>query len=370
MLDAPSSGSRLQRIVGPIPPWLPVEAMLPAACGIVAVCYSYLGALWLNRHERSPLALTAVREWINKPTGIGEDFGPLGIGLLLIVAGYAMAAAAWRAGVRITAGLAWVVPLLWCAIALSAGVLALGGETLTYPDGAAVSADGVAANLALLGAIGGTPALVALAWPVQAGLLFGVLLVASAALLRRFAWLAVLLQLGGIVVISAVAAEVTVPPGIGAEPRPVALVAVFVTFCVLGELCWLTRAERMATWLAVLLGTAALLVVVAVERFYPELAPWWYPLTGVYAVLLTLLTLAVPCRSLIVRWLATRSLPILLTVGVAGYGVLGALADLAGVAIAFLVALVATAGASELLYRIVLRPLARLTSRQLLARTS
>lgn len=352
---------------------LPPETRLPAACAVVAIVYSYLGALWLNRHGHSPSLIVAVREWVNQPAGIGEDFGPLGIGMLLIVAGYAMTAAAWRSGVGIVAGLGWLIPTVWAAITVSAALLLLGAESLTGGTGSEVTSGGILANLLLTGGVAEAPAFVEPAWPVTAGLLFGVVLVATVSLLRRLPWLAVAVQLCAIALGIGLAAAATMQHGAGEDPQLVGLTAAFVAFPVLGELSWLAKAGHLPTWLAGTFGLVGLGLIVLAENLFPALAPWWYPVTAIFAVLLTLLAMTARRQigdGTVVRWLAGRALPVLLSVGTVGYGLLGFLANTVPLLVAYPLALLATMLAAEVLHRGVMLPIVEVISRRGAARSS
>ncbi|MFL6119766.1 hypothetical protein [Actinophytocola sp.] len=52
--------------------------------------YGYVLGLWLARHGLNPEPVATVREWVNRPLGLGEDFGPLAVMLLLAATGYAI----------------------------------------------------------------------------------------------------------------------------------------------------------------------------------------------------------------------------------------------------------------------------------------
>ncbi|MQA62098.1 MAG: hypothetical protein GEU86_11480 [Actinophytocola sp.] len=362
------AGTRLSdSVVGRSVPLIPAETRLPVACAVVTVLYSYLGALWLNRHGHSPALIVAMREWVNQPAGVGEDFGPLGIGMLLIVAGYAMTAAAWRRGLGIVAGLGWLIPTVWAAVTVSASLLLLGAEPLATATRTEVTGEGFLANLVLTGGVAETPAFVGLAWPVTTGLLFGAVLLATVSLLSRLPWLAVAVQLCALALGIGLTAAATAQHDAGEGPGSIGMISAFVAFPVLGELSWLARAGHLPAWLAGAFGLIGLGLIVLAEILYPALTPWWYPVTAIFAVLLTLLALTAR-RQIgdrpVVRWLASRALPILLTVGTVGYGLLGFLANAVPLLVAYPLALLATLLAAEALYRGVMRPIAGVIGRR------
>jgi hypothetical protein len=50
--------------------------------------YGYVLGFWLARHDLNPEPVATIRAWLNRPLGLGEDFGPLAVMLLLAAAGY------------------------------------------------------------------------------------------------------------------------------------------------------------------------------------------------------------------------------------------------------------------------------------------
>jgi hypothetical protein len=64
--------------------------LLRAGAALLGV-YGYLIALFLTRHGSEPLPLRLVRDWVSRPLGIGEDFGPVAVMLLLAATGFAAA---------------------------------------------------------------------------------------------------------------------------------------------------------------------------------------------------------------------------------------------------------------------------------------
>jgi hypothetical protein len=49
--------------------------------------YGYVLGLWLTRHDLAPESVATIRAWLNRPLGLGEDFGPLAVMLLLAATG-------------------------------------------------------------------------------------------------------------------------------------------------------------------------------------------------------------------------------------------------------------------------------------------
>ncbi|QFU85355.1 hypothetical protein [Amycolatopsis sp. YIM 10] len=235
---------------------------LLSASAAVLTAYGYLFGQWADLHDQRFGLLDVTREWIARPLGLGEDFGPLGLMLLLVAAGYA--AAAGRAL----------------------------GEL--YPLAALV----VIAHL-----LPPTAGLVPLGW-VAVLALIGFLLARGTALLpARYRWTGQLAQL--VLALNAVALADFVPD--------LSAAAAFFPLFVAGQLLHTNRAGLLPAWACGLLIAAALAVVAIADRVVPELDGWWYPLAATYAMLLGAVAflLAGPTADRIaanpvVRWLAER----------------------------------------------------------------
>jgi hypothetical protein len=83
--------------------------------------YGYAIGSWFG--DRNPEPLATIREWLNRPLGLGEDFGPFAVMLLLLTTGFVarrpvavclpLLVSAVLAGVAALAGLPGAVPLAW-----------------------------------------------------------------------------------------------------------------------------------------------------------------------------------------------------------------------------------------------------------------
>jgi hypothetical protein len=238
----------------------------PVAVGVCLVGYGYLAGLWPARHGYSPDLLVIIREWVNKPLGIGEDFGFLGVTMLLIAIGMvATPKLVWRLGPPLAAGLA-----------LGAVAMALGA----HPP-------------------------VELVRPAAAGMLFVVVW----ALTRRWPWLSVLLQLEVAYLMVLLGAA----PGADALLHQLGLVAEYLPALVIGQLI------RLGSERALALGVLCVALPAMAEHLYRDLSGWWHALTVVYAVLLTLLLRGRGTRFAAVQWLSTRAGWLFASIGVVGY---------------------------------------------------
>ncbi|GAB2991316.1 hypothetical protein LWP59_06480 [Amycolatopsis acidiphila] len=326
-------------------------ATLPGLRVVVAIAallvlYSYLGALWLNRHGYSPASLVAVRDWLDKPTGIGEDFGVLGIAMLLLVAGFRVAQ-----GIPVRRMLVTVVPVLVLAVTASAGALLLGADPYSSPQHAQVTPLAYLSNLFLVDRITGHPALVALSWPLAVAALSALLILAT----RRLPpWAGVVVQL-------VVLGDLVLFGASGPAPlHQLGLLAGFTPLCLLGEVLWHVRSGRVHGLVGGALGAVAFGVLVVTEQNYDEWHGRWYPVTALYALLIVLLAAPsgrVAGETAVVRWLASRALWLIASGAVVGWTVLGLGYQHLPLPLSAVAALLATVALAEAGYRFVQRPL-------------
>ncbi|NUT99840.1 MAG: hypothetical protein HOY78_48305 [Saccharothrix sp.] len=285
-----------------------------AAAGVCLVAYSYLAALWPSRHGFTPDVVLLVRTWVNKPTGMGEDFGFLGTALLLMAAGYALTGALYQG--RLVRALRTAAPPLVVAAVVGAVLWLLGLEPLL--------------DTAVTG-------------PVVAVALFTGLTAAVVPLMRRVA------GLGAFVLVEIACVVALAGSWLSGGPdaaRLVGTAATFVPLLALGQLSWLFRAGRLPAAHGVGLGLLFVALMVPADLLFPELVGYWHPLGSVVALLVFLISLprgADAATTGPVRWLAARAWPLSLSVPVVGYPALSLLEPLP-----FLVALPVAVGLTGL----------------------
>ncbi|NUT49701.1 MAG: hypothetical protein HOV94_20675 [Saccharothrix sp.] len=309
----------------------PVEAGGTTLPGVrvvtaVAVCllaYSYLVGLWPSRHGDASGFVVAVRGWVNRPTGLGEDFGFLGAALLLMSAGYVLAGVdRWSVAVRLLRRVAVVVA---CAVVVGALLLFVGAEPLT--DSAVIT-------------------------PVAAAALSGLLSAVLRPVERGSPWLAVLVRLE-------IACVLVMAGGWSGAPdllRDLGLVAALVPLTAFGQVARLVREGRLAAAHGFWLGVLAAALLVVADDVTPELAGYWHPLGGVLALLVFLIALprgAALAATRPVRWLSSRAVPLSVSVPVVGYATTGVLAPGVPSPLALLVGVACAGLAAEGLHRVV-----------------
>lgn len=283
------------------------------AGGALLGLYGYLVTLWLARHGSHPAPVAAVREWVVRPLGLGEDFGPLGVLLLLVCAGWTAAGTEFG-------------PRRLVAVALPAVVAS------------ALAVAGVRLGLADVTTVGGV--LAPLSWVV------GLQLVGCVVALDGRTWPAVLGTLAATGVLSVTAGD--------ALGRPL----LFLPLVLVGIVIRRVLDRKLPLWAGAVLGAGCTAAVLGADRVFPVLAQWWYPVTATYAVLLFLVAVHAPGATAaavaahpVTRWLADRAEWLLLLGGVVGVAVVGELRGVVPVPAGMVVALAATALAADLARR-------------------
>ncbi|WP_016700010.1 hypothetical protein [Actinoalloteichus spitiensis] len=335
----------------PAGPGVASPIVVVRAAATVLVVYGFLVGLWTSRAGEDLWLVDTVREWLNRPLGIGEDFGVLGVMLLLLAFGYQAAGMSGpeRSPARLgLAALRLYLPVA-VAVVLAAAALLVGATVWVAPDAGEVSVADYLGNLVWAPhLVGDAIRLVPLAWvPLLA--ILALALAAGSAPLRDVAhWVPLGCQLAatGLLVWLGLA----VP-----ELARLGVVASFLPLVILGQIVWSCQDNGMPTWVGVLLGTGCWAVVALAEPAYPELDNWWYPLTTVFAVLFFLV--AVQCagpvshalaRSAPARWLSSRCEWLLVLLGVVGFAAADLLAAALPPAVALPLALALLCGAAEL----------------------
>ncbi|WP_447005039.1 hypothetical protein ACRAKI_00315 [Saccharothrix isguenensis] len=285
--------------------------VLLRATGAVLLVYGYLVGM------NSDLA--PVRDFLNRPLGLGEDFGPLGAMLLLATAGYESVTRQPSVRRVVLTYLPLAVTVL-----LAAGMVALGATIWTIPAADHTSPLTVVGNLTLLSQlIAVKPLLVPLGWIV----LLELLAWATGALVRRLSGHT---RLAVPAVHLAVAAAAILL--VDHDHRAVT-VAAFSGVVVIGQVVALGGRFQFV------LAPAAWLLFVLAEHQYPvELSRWWYPVAAVYAGLLFASavvfagpTAAKVAENRVVVWLADNAIWLALLQGVFGFAITHASTVVAGV---------------------------------------
>lgn len=318
---------------------------LLAAVGAALALYGYLVGLWIFQHGVHAPPLDWLRSSIGRPLGLGEDFGPLGVALLLTTAGYA----APRHLVRRYAAVA-------AAVSVAAGLLALGAPVWTSPPVVHPTAANYLCNVTFACAVLPHKALVVpLVWVALLALLGALAAAATALLPARLAALGPAAQLAAVWLVVALGAGTGPLSQLGA-------IASFYPAVVIGQLVRAQRAGAVPAWAAVALAAAGWGASAYAEHRYPALDNWWYPVPIAYAGLLVAVaavyggaTAARWAAAAPARWLADRAWPLLLLQGAVGWPLVTWLSGRVPVAVALVPAITATGLAADLVHRALAR---------------
>ncbi|KAA2263696.1 hypothetical protein F0L68_09395 [Solihabitans fulvus] len=300
---------------GELRPALASATTLARATGSCLIVYSYLWGLWPDRHATRFPPVDLVREWVNRPLGIGEDFGMLGVMLLLLASGFS--AVSGTAAPREVLGrlVRIYLPLLVVA-PVAAGLFRLGADILINPPDGHPGSLAAVRELSLVSqAVPGSVPLVTLGWVIGLELLAGL---TGAAIIRLpAAALAVpatqLLAVAGVLLL-------------GGPPPQLALALTLFPMAVLGQLLGCRSRQWLPGWAVAAFGIVVWVLLAGSDRTHPQLHNWWYPLAACYATLFFLLTLRVAgplSAHPVTSWLASRSRWLLVLVGVVGWTTLG-----------------------------------------------
>lgn len=285
--------------------------VLVGAAAAVLIGYGYLVGLWTDAHGEHLALLDLVRTWVARPLGLGEDFGPLGVLLLLAASGYAVAS-----GARVTR----LLPPLAVTAVLA----------LVVPDATVLPQLWWAVALAVLG------------WAASMTL---------ARAPQRWLWMGYLAQL-------VVAADVVALAGAFEALHSASAVAAFYPLVVAGQLIHAVRSRTIPAWAGGLFGLGCYAVLGIADHIVPAFEGWWYPVAASYAGLLLAVAVTFAGRTAstlaahpAVRWAAERVWWLALLVGVLGHPLLTALHAVLPVGIASLLAVLGTGMAAELAHR-------------------
>lgn len=276
--------------------------LLQAAASVLVV-YSYLIGQNFD--------LGVVRHLLNRPLGLGEDFGPLALLVLLAAGGYA--AMSDRSALLTKLVRAYLPAGV--AVALAAVVVTLGAPIWNWPIASHTSPLAVVGNLTLTSQlITDKPLLVPLAWVV----LLQLIGIVGATLTNRWG---VLVPIGQL---AAVTAFVALAP----ESRA-AQVLVFYPLVIVGQLIALHRRGDIPTWIASVVGVLGAAPVLVLNGVNEEFEKWWYPVSSMVAALLFTVSVVFSgetadrlARPAVVRWLAAHAIWFVVLVGVVGYPLL------------------------------------------------
>ncbi|GGM57600.1 hypothetical protein GCM10012275_30930 [Longimycelium tulufanense] len=331
---------------------LPLDAA--RGVGVLLVLYSYVVALRPDELDEEFRLVSFVRKWVNQPLGIGEDFGFLGLALLLVTSGYQVSEAAIH-GTRLVIGRLFVVyPPFLLAVTVAAVLTQVESSLLSQPRDIDVGVSDWLANIGFLAHLHISPVLLLeLTWIALVEMLFVLCTAAISHLLRSLTWLAILVQLALVAAVVATAREAS------GLYREVGLLVVFLVIPLIGQLIWSVHYTRVPRWAGALLCGASWATLAWAEREYQELNGWWYALATLYAVVGFALAIRWSAGRISPRpmiWLADRAYGLVFLQGAVGWLAFDFLHPHLPLSVVAVLALAATFSAAEISYRFVERP--------------
>lgn len=316
--------------------------MLICACATVLITYGYVIGLGTDLRGEHLWLVDLLRTWLTRPLGLGEDFGPFGVMLLLAAAGYALAS-----GARVLQLLMPLLPATVVAFALA------GRGAWTLPDGASAGPLDLIGNLTLISQlVPGATLLLPLGWVTLLALLGGLGVLVTNRIAQRWRWTGYLAQL-------VIAVDVVALADVFSGLQRAGTVAAFFPLVVIGQVIHAVRSGAVSARVGTLLALCAYAVVAVADRTVPALADWWYPVAATYAGLLFTVAMVFAGRtaaslaaSPIIRWAADRSWWFLAFIGAVGHPLLDAFADVLPSWLAAVFAVLGTVIAVEFGFRV------------------
>lgn len=339
------------------------------ALAAILVVYSHID--WVFLHDRGVTApvLHWLDTWVWDPMGLGDQ-GPGGVSVpvFFIVSGFVVTPIAMKMqpGRFAVNRVFRVLPPLWFVLALSVGVVLLGASPLVTGAPDPVTGSKVISNALLYNFLAKPlDAYVAVAWTLIIEMMFYLLLVVLAPVLRRAPWLAIVIEYDLIVAVllshhwfglgGAIAANVA-----------------YLIIPIMGQCVWAAANKKMPAWLAGVLMLGGWLLFLWASRAHLDTDYILRPFPIAAAVVLVLAGLFAENKLRQRKgWIALsdRSYSIYLVHGAVAFPVMDLLYQHIPVPLAILAGLAATAVVVELSYRFVEGPSHRL-ARRLSRRTS
>lgn len=331
------------------------------AAGALLVFYSHVTELWMRGHGVSSPAVHAVNVLFTDPLHMPKQgIGQVAVPLFFLVSGFVVTPIAMRqGGMRFALNrILRVYPPLIFTVILTSAVILLGLHPLSTGQLSNVTPVTVLTNSLLVNyLLVPQVILVGVAWTLIIEVIFYLLLIALLPVLRRCVWLAIALELGFVLAVLITARM------LGDNYFLFAVSVSFFPIVLIGQIIWAASKKRIPLWAAGLFGLAAWTLYVWADHRAMGRLDNAYELALFLAVLFFLLGFSFEhklTQRRIVTALSERSYSIYLLHGLVALPVLSATYPYVPVEIAILIALVATAGAVEVSYRLVERPSHRL----------
>jgi peptidoglycan/LPS O-acetylase OafA/YrhL len=211
------------------------------------VFYTHVDVLYLREHHETTRVTGAVESLLVQPLGMSElGLGQVAVCLFFVISGFVITPIALRMGAgRFAVNRFFrIYPLLAVVVLCSALALWLGLRPLSSPEPPDVSGGSLLANVTLLNfSVPPFGAFVGVAWTLAIEVIFYALLIAVLPLLRRWAWLAIAIELE--LVLLAILLRSQFADGYDG----IAAQAAYLTIPIMGQIIWAGWHRVIQGWL-------------------------------------------------------------------------------------------------------------------------
>ncbi len=322
----------------------------------VLVIYSHVVALFLDPHKEETGVVNLLSEQFRDPLRLEQHMGHLAVVLFFLVSGFIITQVGTQESHREFGikRLFRVYPLLIVTVGLTAALSIWHLEVLRTGQHFEITLQSVLTNFALANYFMVPQViLVGVAWTLVIEVIFYTIVMSLLAVLRRWAWLAILIELGMVLAALLLARE------FGPSFFLLAVNMSYLPVVLLGQVTWAVWSKRVPLWAGVLLGFACWTLYVLgdirnmgrLDDAYSSTAALGF---GIFIALLLAEQVLRPTKP--ISYLADRSYSLYLLHGPVAFPVFEALYGKLPLLLVVIIGLALTVGAAEVTFRFVEQP--------------
>ncbi|MFI7674801.1 acyltransferase family protein [Actinophytocola sp. NPDC049390] len=322
----------------------------------VLVIYSHVVALFLDPHKEETGVVNLLSEQFRDPLRLEQHMGHLAVVLFFLVSGFIITQVGTQESHREFGikRLFRVYPLLIATVGLTALLSIWHLEVLRTGQHFEITLQSVLTNFALANYFMVPQViLVGVAWTLVIEVIFYTIVMSLLAVLRRWAWAAILIELGMVLAALLLARE------FGPSFFLLAVNMSYLPVVLLGQVTWAVWSKRVPLWAGVLLGLACWTLYVLgdirnmgrLDDAYSSTAALGF---GIFIALLLAEQVLRPTKP--ISYLADRSYSLYLLHGPVAFPVFEALYGKLPLLLVVIIGLALTVGAAEVTFRFVEQP--------------
>jgi peptidoglycan/LPS O-acetylase OafA/YrhL len=322
----------------------------------VLVIYSHVVALFLDPHEIRTGVVDLLSEQFRDPLRLEQHMGHLAVVMFFLVSGFIITQVGTQESHREFAvkRVFRIYPLLIATVGLTAVLSIWHLDVLRTGQHFEITPESVLTNMALANYFMVPQViLVGVAWTLVIEVIFYTLVLSLLAVLRRWAWLAILIELGLVLAALLLARE------FGSSFFLLAVNMSYLPVVLLGQVTWAVWSKRVPLWAGVLLGLACWTLYVLgdirdmgrLDDAYSSTAALGF---GLFIALLLAEKSLRPTRA--ISYLADRSYSLYLLHGPVAFPVFEGLNGKLPLVVVVVLGLALTVAAAEVTYRFVEQP--------------